>query len=129
MKTQTTKKAIIGAFENVIKVGYCDMQDALKWRQPNFYTVGVYGWNSDVYVIDYDTVIVTGYRPFGNIELPRSIIDALNYCADCARAHSDYNTLQKVLANNLVALAQAIEFESENAILDTSSKNIRVRIK
>ena len=77
MKTQTTKKVITGAFENVIKVGYCDMQDALKWREPNFYTAGVYGWNSDVYVIDYDTVIVTGYRPFGNIELPRKSLTRL----------------------------------------------------
>ena len=60
MTTQITKKAIMNAFRNVIKVGYCDMQDALKWREPNFYTAGVYGCNADVYVIDYDTVIVTG---------------------------------------------------------------------
>ena len=129
MKTKITKKAIMSAYRNVIKVGYCDMQDVLKCREPNFYTAGVYGWNADVYVIDYDTVIVTGYRPFGNIELPRSVIDALNYCADCAWSRADYNTLQKVLSSNLVALAQAIEFESENVIFDTSSKNIKLRIK
>ena len=105
------------------------MQYALKCLEPNFYTAGVYGWNSDVYVIGYDTVIVTGYRPFGNTELPRSVIDALNYCADCARSLPDYNTLQKVLTRNLSALAQAIEFESENVIFDTSSKNIKLRIK
>ena len=74
MKTQITKKAIMNAYRNVIKVGYCDMQDALKWREPNFYTAGVYGWNADVYVIDCDTVIVTGYRPFGNTELSRAQI-------------------------------------------------------
>ena len=129
MKKQTTKKAIMNAYRNVIKVGYCDMQDALKWREPNFYTAGVYGWNSDVYVIDCDTVIVTGYRPFGNIELSRSVIDGLNYCADCARSRSDYNTLQKVLTSNLAALAEAIELESENVIFDTSSKNIKLKIK
>lgn len=129
MKTQTTKKAIMSAYRNVIKVGYCDMQDALKWREPNYYTAGVYGWNSDVYVINSNTVIVTGYRPFGNIELLRSVIDGLNYCADCAWSRLDYNTFQKVLASNLSALAQAIEFESENVILDTSSNNIKLRIK
>lgn len=70
-ENQDNEKAIMSAYRNVIKVGYCDMQDALKWSEPNFYTAGVNGWNSDVYVIDYDTVIVTGYRPFGNVELPR----------------------------------------------------------
>lgn len=43
MKTKITKKAIMSAYRNVVKVGYCDMQDALKWREPNFYTAGVYG--------------------------------------------------------------------------------------
>ena len=129
MKTKITKKAIMSAYRNVIKVGYCDLQDALKWREPNYYTAGLYGWNSDVYVIDCDTVIVTGYRPFGNIELPRSVVDALNYCAGCARSSSDYNTWQKVLKSNLAALAEAIKFECENVIFDTSSKNINLRIK
>lgn len=102
MKKQTTKKAIMSAYRNVIKVGYCDLQDALKWREPNFYTVGVYGWNADVYVIDYDTVIVTGYRPFGNIELPRNVIDALNKGAKSA---------MQLLKNNLDDLAPGIKFD------------------
>lgn len=40
MKTKTTKRVIMHAYENVIKVDYCDLQDALKWREPNFYTSG-----------------------------------------------------------------------------------------
>lgn len=92
----------MSAYRNVIKVGYCDLQDALKWREPNFYTVGVYGWNADVYVIDYDTVIVTGYRPFGNIELPRNVIDALNKGAKSA---------MQLLKNNLDDLAPGIKFD------------------
>lgn len=119
----------MNAYENVITVGYCDLQYALKWREPNFYTVGVYGWNADVYVIDYDTVVVTGYRPFGNIKLSRSVIDALNYCSECAHSNSDHNTLKKVLTNNLAALAEAIEFDRENVILDTSSEKVKLRIK
>ena len=129
MKTKTTKKAIMSAFENVIRVGYCDLQKALKWREPNFYTSGVYGWNADVYVIDCDTVIVTGYRPFGNIELSRSVIDALNYCTECAWSCSDYDILQKVLTNNLAVLAEAIKFDSENVIFDTPSEKIKLRRK
>ena len=129
MKTQITKKAIMSAYRNVIKVGCCDLQDALKWREPNFYTAGVYGWNSDVYVIDHDTVIVTGYRPFGNIELPRSVIDALNYCAECAWSCSNYNNLQKVLTNNLVALANAIELDNETVVFDALDNVIKLRRK
>ena len=119
----------MNAYRNVIKVGYCDLQDALKWREPNFYTAGVYGWNSDVYVLDYDTVIVTGYRPFGNIELPRSVIDALNYCAACARSCSNYNNLQKVLTNNLAALANAIELDNETVVFDALDNVIKLRRK
>lgn len=129
MKTNITKKAIMSAYRNVIKVGYCDLQDALKWREPNFYTAGVYGWNADVYVLDHDTVIVTGYRPFGNIELPRSVIDALNYCAECSRSCSDYNTLQKILTNNLVALANAIELDNETFVFDALDNVIKLRRK
>ena len=125
MKTQTTKKAIMSAFRNVIKVGYCDMQDALKWREPNFYTAGVYGWNADVYVIDCNTVIVTGYRPFGNIELPRSVIDAINYCTE----YSDCSISQKISKNNLFALVDAITSGNEYVVFDTSNEKIRIRIK
>lgn len=119
----------MNAYRNVIKVGYCDLQDALKWSEPDFYTAGVYGWNADVYVIDYDTVIVTGYRPFGNTELSRSVIDALNYCAECAQSCSDYSTLQKVSTNNLVALANAIEFDNETFVFDSLGDAIKLRRK
>ena len=129
VKTQTTKKAIVNAYRNVIKVGYCDLQDALKWREPNFYTAGVYGWNADVYVIDCDTVIVTGYRPFGNIELPRSVIDAINYCTECAMGHSDYSISQKISKNNLSALADAITSGNEYVVFDMSNEKIKLRIK
>ena len=129
MKTQITKKAIMSAYRNVIKVGYCDLQNALKCRDPNFYTAGIYGWNADVYVIDCDTVIVTGYRPFGNIELTRSVIEALNYCTEGSWYCSDYDTSKKVLTNNLTALAESIELDSESVIFDTSSGKIRLRRK
>lgn len=111
MKTKITKKAIMSAYLNVIKVGYCDMQDALKWREPNFYTAGVYGWNSDVYVIDYDTVIVTGYRPFGNVELPREVIDMLNKCAKSITRYLNYDLAKIYLKNNLDELVRGIEYD------------------
>lgn len=62
-KVKTTAKAIKNAYFNIITVGYCDLQYLLAYFQPAYYTAGVYGWNCDVYIIDSNTVIATGYRP------------------------------------------------------------------
>lgn len=68
MKYETTKKAILSNYPNVIKVGYCSLQTLLKFRSPDAYTVSkTYGWRADIYEITPNTVIVTGYAPFGNI--------------------------------------------------------------
>lgn len=68
MKYQTTKKQIMLYYPNVIKVPYCALQTLLKYNKPVAYTCSkTYGWRADVYEITFDTVIVTGYAPFGNI--------------------------------------------------------------
>ena len=60
--------AILSNYPNVIKVGYCYLQTLLKFRSPNAYTASkTYGWRADIYEITPNTVIVTGYAPFGNI--------------------------------------------------------------
>ena len=129
MKTKTTKRAITHAYENVIKVGYCDMQDALKWREPDFYTAGVYGWNSDVYVIDHSTVIVTGYRPFGNIELPREVINTLNKCAVSITHYLDYDMAKIYLNNNLDELASGIEYDFDSYNFGSANENFEIKRK
>lgn len=65
MKTKVTAKFIRESFRNVIEVGYCGLQGLLSCQNPCWYTCGLYGWNADIYMVDSDTVIVTGYRPFG----------------------------------------------------------------
>ena len=129
MKTQITKKAIMSAFENVIRVGYCDLQHALKWREPNFYTAGVYGLNADVYVIDYDTVIVTGYRPFGNIELPREVIDTLNKCAKSITHYLDYENAKISLRKNLDELAGVIENDFYSYVFASADEKFEIKRK
>lgn len=129
MKTKITKKSIMSAYRNVIKVGYCDMQDALKWREPNFYTAGVYGWNSDVYVIDYDTVIVTGYRPFGNVELPREVIDTLNKCAKSITRYLNYDLAKIYLKNNLDELVRGIEYDFYSYNFASADENLEIKRK
>ena len=67
MKIRVTKKQIQEGYKNIIIAGYCDLQFLLKYRDADFNTCGVYGWNADIYKINNNTVICTGYRPFGNI--------------------------------------------------------------
>ena len=64
-KIKTTKKEIEENFNNIYCVGYCGLAHLLRYTDADYYTSGVYGWNADIYKIDYNTVIVTGYRPFG----------------------------------------------------------------
>lgn len=68
-----TKKEIIKNYNNIIRVGYCELQYLLRFKGADFYTYGVYGWNSDIYCINNNTAICTGYRPFGNILPKREI--------------------------------------------------------
>lgn len=67
LKIKVRKKDILNSYKNIICVGYCDIQTLLRSKDARFYTSGVYGWNADIYEIDNNTCIVTGYRPFGNI--------------------------------------------------------------
>ena len=129
MKTRITKKAIMNAYRNVIKVGYGGMQDALKWREPNFYTAGVYGWNADVYVIDYDTVIVTGYRPFGNMELSREVIYTLNKCAESITRYFDYDMAKISLNNNLDELVSGIEYDFDSYVFASADEKFEIKRK
>ena len=115
------------AFENVIRVGYCDMEDALKWREPNFYTAGVFGWNADVYVIDYDTVIVTGYRPFGNMELSREVIDTLNKCAESITRYFGYDMAKIALSNNLDELVSGIEYDFDSYVFASADEKFEIK--
>lgn len=97
MKTKTTKKAIINEYSNIIKV-----------------------WNADVYVIDTDTVLVTGNFPFGNIILPRNVIDVLNTCTKSAT---------QLLINNLDELAPGIEFDFDTFVFGGANKVFEIKEK
>ncbi len=70
-----TKKTINNICKNIVKVSYCDLQYLLYFQEKKFYTSGVYGWNADIYLIGLNTAICSGYRPFGNIEPKREIIN------------------------------------------------------
>ena len=94
MKVRVTRKEVLSHYTNVIRVGYYDLQFMLKYRDANFYTAGIYGWNADIYEIDYTTAIVTGYRPFGDIQPSNERVKAFDdkaraICHDMDISHYD----------------------------------------
>lgn len=58
----------VNSYKNKICVGYCELYYLLYFKNRIGYNSGVYGWNYDVFHIDFRTCIVTGYRPIGNIK-------------------------------------------------------------
>lgn len=51
----------------VIAISYCGARNILNFAGARFYNYGVYGWNYDVYELDYNLAICTGYRPVKSI--------------------------------------------------------------
>lgn len=84
MKMNVTRRFVCTSFTNIISVSYDALQDLLKYEHPSYFTSGIYGWNADVYGIDFDTCIVTGYRPFGNIRPTYALTDLFNRAAQKA---------------------------------------------
>ena len=87
MRVQVTKRDVMRQNRFVIRVGYCDLQHLLRFKDSQFYTAGMYGWNADVYQVDGSAVVVTGYKPFGNIQPDRKVIR--EYDARAARILHD----------------------------------------
>ena len=67
MKRKTTKKELRSWFKTIISVGYCNLQSLLIDIDPAYYLTRAEGWAADAYIVDCNTVIVTGYAPFGNV--------------------------------------------------------------
>lgn len=64
MLLHVTKKSIRESSEKVLKVGYCQLQHLLNYKNRFAYSSGVYGWACDYYLID-GVIISTGYNPIG----------------------------------------------------------------
>lgn len=59
-KARVTRKWVNDNF-TCCSVGYCDLQNLLRYTPADYYTCGIYGWNFDVYTFG-DYAITTGYR-------------------------------------------------------------------
>lgn len=70
IKPKVTAKWVRQNYTTIYSTSYatfCELATSLP--APSYYTCGYYGWNADVFVLDKDTVIVAGYRPFGNVKV------------------------------------------------------------
>ena len=73
MASKTTKKAIMDAFLWVIDLGRFPLHktdEILRFLDHNFYTMGTYGKNAEIYVV--------GNRTFGNIKPSRELVEEYN---------------------------------------------------
>lgn len=68
MKYKTTRKDIKARYNKVLAIGYCNIQSLLKFCAPFAYCTRAEGWAADVYHINSNTAIATGYAPFGNVK-------------------------------------------------------------
>jgi hypothetical protein len=64
MKLKATKKQIKENYFKIHKIGYCEAQHLLYFKNPFAYSCGVYGWSCDYYAIG-NVCISTGYSPIG----------------------------------------------------------------
>ena len=102
MKQQTTMKNIKALYKNIIQVGYGDIQNLTSRLNATYYTCGVYGWNSDIYIIDSNTVISTGYRPFGNMLADRNTLEKYEKLGKNATTTEQQENLLEEFATEII---------------------------
>lgn len=95
------KKDVINKYSNIIYFGYCEIYKLTRYMERLGYTSGIYGWNADVFHIDNKTCIVTGYRPFGNIQ-GNKYLDLINKKVQQLDVLTDKYDFNKVNINKYV---------------------------
>lgn len=103
LKAKATKKAVNNGFVNKVSVGYCQLQNLLDEFDPSYYTAGVNGWGADVYVVNNNTAVVTGYAPFGNVRPNLDLVQRYDAMASSVSAVGEARRVQMVkLLNEFV---------------------------
>lgn len=88
--------------------GYCDIHSIMCYDHAIAYTCGTYGWNADIYQTDYEnTVIVTGYRPFGYSLQDGNIANAMEKCASNIPYDASHREKITEIRNDLFRLIHA----------------------
>lgn len=85
MKFHTTQRAIKNGYNTIISVNYGRLQSLLSCAEPIAYTTRREGWGADIYDIDGNIAIVTGYAPFGNVKPDYETLTAYEKRAEAIR--------------------------------------------
>ena len=112
MKTQTTNKQIRNNYKTIIKVGYCNLQRLLMREQVRYYTAGVNGWNSDIYIIE-NVAISTGYNPIGSIKPSYEVLCKYEEKAkQITNKYMDYEKQKKMLYKLIIKFIDEVTNEN-----------------
>ena len=126
LKAKVTDKEIRDGYYT-IALGYCDAQNILKYEGARFYNYGVYGWRYDVYELDWNLAICTGYQPIKSIpeKLNRravEIIEKYDKKAESLKS-SDYKNytnyrraIERLYKKMVAELKGVINYESVNGV-------------
>jgi|WetSurMetagenome_2_1015567.scaffolds.fasta_scaffold268532_2 hypothetical protein len=89
-KAKVSAKWIKESFGKRLSIGYCSIQFLLKYEEPEYYTCGGSGWNSDNYYFpEYGLLVSTGYNPVsGTIKVDYNLMESYNNKAKQAIAQS-----------------------------------------
>ena len=74
-KNFITIKELKKRYQNIITIPYINLLDYLT---ASYYHAGKLGWNFDAYVIDNETVVISGDRPFKTTKITYEKAEALN---------------------------------------------------
>jgi len=87
MKAKVTKTAVKNSFNTILSIGYCDIDNLTRYKNPFGYSSGVYGWACDYYDIE-GVCLSTGYAPIGqNVDYKL----VRKYEAKAQKLVTDYN--------------------------------------
>lgn len=77
---EITRNDIKRQYKTIIQLGYCDLYELTKKLKKIGYNAGIYGWNYDVFEVNENTCIITGYRTFkkNTIKLEYDFIDYMD---------------------------------------------------
>jgi len=111
MKLKTTKKVIKeNTFNNLISVGYCDLQYLLTFKNAFAYSSGQNGWACDYYELENNGmsfIISTGYSTIGQ-RLSNTIVKSYeNKAKDMINNRQpDYRKKLNILINKFLTEAE-----------------------
>ena len=81
---------------------YCGLQTLLRYKRPDYYLAGQYGWDADIYVLSDGRAIVTGYRRLKGTRIPEETCK--EYEANAKNIHDE-----KALEDLAIELLDTLE--------------------